>query len=434
MNSFWTGLFFLFFLSGVTAFYVLTEYSLVASRRTRITEMAESGVRGATTVLQVMGATDKFLAGVQVGITLLSIALGVMVEEPISETIRNVLSSFGFNLPETVLRPISTLAALLFATYVSIIIGELIPRAFALQYAEQIACLLVPSMLTVNRFFSPFIWLLNKSSNAILKVLGKEQKDKDKRNYSIEELKLLLSESEAGGVIESEQNKMLHNVFSFGEKTAREVMLPRTEMVSVAFDTTLEEVIHILCANPLDRVPIYKDSTDNIVGILHVKDLVRALYPKSHNLTINQLMRKPFFVPDTQRADELLKQMQERRESMVIVLDEYGGTAGMISLTWLISEIVGVVGVDAPETPDIQKSSDGNAILNGLTAIGDVNNVFDLNITDTNYDTIGGFVMGQLGRIPKVGDEIELKEANIKLRIEEMDRLRVAKLTLIKMM
>ncbi|MEI7466912.1 MAG: hemolysin family protein [Chloroflexota bacterium] len=433
MYSFITGIILLLILSGISAIWVATEYSVVASRRSRLSEMAEQKYVGAQTVINMLPDIDKFLAGLQIGVTIITIAVGVLVEPPISESILLGFNTINLNLPTAVVNTIGTLTSLVLATYINIVLGELVPRSLALRSAERLACVLVPIMMIINRLIYPFIWLLNASTRLVLRMLGIKTDKIDNKFYSIEELKMLLAESEKGGIIESEQGVMLNNIFSFGETTVREVMVPRTEMLSIDVKTSLDQVIHLLAANPLDRIPVYEESLDHIIGMLHVIDLVRAIYPKPHTLSVRQLMREPFFVPDTQRADELLQQMRTKREAMAIVLDEYGGTAGLVTLNGLLAEIVGAVGVDASSPPDIQAHSDGSALLNGLTTIGEVNNAFGIEITDPNYDTIGGYVMGFLGRIPKSGDEFEVKEHAIRLRVEEMDRLRVSKVRLFKM-
>jgi len=433
MYSFITGIILLLILSGISAIWVATEYSVVASRRSRLSEMAEQKYVGAQTVINMLPDIDKFLAGLQIGVTIITIAVGILVEPPISESILLGFNTINLNLPTAVVNTIGTLTSLVLATYINIVLGELVPRSLALRSAERLACVLVPIMMIINRLIYPFIWLLNASTRLVLRMLGIKTDKIDNKFYSIEELKMLLAESEKGGIIESEQGVMLNNIFSFGETTVREVMVPRTEMLSIDVKTSLDQVIHLLAANPLDRIPVYEESLDHIIGMLHVKDLVRAIYPKPHTLSVRQLMREPFFVPDTQRADELLQQMRTKREAMAIVLDEYGGTAGLVTLNGLLAEIVGAVGVDASSPPDIQAHSDGSALLNGLTTIGEVNDAFGIEITDPNYDTIGGYVMGFLGRIPKSGDEFEVKEHAIRLRVEEMDRLRVSKVRLFKM-
>jgi putative hemolysin len=328
---------------------------------------------------------------------------------------------------------LSVIIGLLIASYFQIVLAELVPRSVAQHAAERIALKVVPLMDALSSLFRPFIWLLKNSSRAVVGLLG-VQGGVAERPHSVEELKMLVAASERGGLIESEQRDMLNNVFTFGDTTVREVMVPRTEMICVDVDTPVPEIVHLLSANPISRLPVYEGSLDHIVGILHSKDLIRTLSPAMRALTVRQLMREAFFVPDTQRADELLQQFRTRREHMAIVLDEYGGTAGLVTLYDLVSEIVGEVGdVTGAASPNILRSPDGSAVINGLTSIGDVNEAFDLNLLDENYDTVGGFVMGRLGRIPKLGDEVELKSEGVRLRVEEMDKLRVARIRLMRL-
>jgi CBS domain containing-hemolysin-like protein len=201
-------------------------------------------------------------------------------------------------------------------------------------------------------------------------------------------------------------------------------------MLCVSVDSTLSDVAHLFSARAYSRLPVYEGTPDRIVGVLHIKDLVPALLAPTRVPLIRQLMREPFFVPDTQRADELLHQFRARREYMAIVLDEYGGTAGLVTLNDLIARLIGEVEGTAASLPDIQQAGDGSVLINGLMTIGDVNEAFGLSLEDPNYDTIGGFVMGQLGRIPVVGDCVELKAQGVVLCVEEMDKLRVAQLRL----
>jgi magnesium and cobalt transporter len=250
------------------------------------------------------------------------------------------------------------------------------------------------------------------------------------RLHTIEELRMLIEASERGGVIEAEQGELLSKVFSLGDTTVREVMVPRTEMLCVSVESPLAEVAHLFSARAYSRLPVYEGSLDRIVGVLHIKDLVPALLSSTRVPPIRQLMREPFFVPDTQRADELLQQFRARREYMAIVLDEYGGTAGLVTLNDLLARLIGELEEPAAALPDVQLTSDGSALINGLMTIGDVNEAFGLSLEDPNYDTIGGFVMGQLGRIPAVGDCVELKSQGVVLCVEEMDKLRVARLRL----
>jgi CBS domain containing-hemolysin-like protein len=424
----------LFILIALNAFFVFAEYSLATSRRTRIDELAAQGNASARTVQKLMQEPDRFFAATQIGITMVSIAIGI-VSEPAFTSLFSALfsTSTGVTWWSQFSVVLSGIIGLLVASYFQIVLAELAPRSIALRSPERIALVVVPFMDGLSRLFTPFIWLLKVSSRFVVRLFGIRPDSASERLHSIEELKMLVAASERGGLIESEQREMLDAVFTFGDTTVREVMVPRTEIVCIDVETPLNEVVHLLSANPISRLPVYEGSLDHVIGILHSKDLIRAIAPTARTLTVRQLVRDALFVPDTQRADELLQQFRVRREHMAIVLDEYGGTAGLVTLYDLVSEIVGEIGdAEYHADPSILRSPDGTAAINGLTSIGDVNEAFNLNLVDQNYDTIGGFVMGQLGRIPRVGDEIELKAEGIRMRVEAMDKRRVSRVRLIR--
>ncbi len=430
MSLFITGVVTLITLSALSSLFIMAEYSLVASRRTRLTEMAEHGRRGARATLAVQADMERFLAGAQTGITVISIAVGILAEPPISGGIELGLASLPIGLPENVVIVVGSALGLLLATYVHLVLGEIVPRSIALRSVEVVACVVVPPLAALNLLLRPFIWLLNASSRTVLRLFRIKMSGHASRAYSASELEMLVAESQKGGTLESDAGNMISKVFSFGDLSVREVMVPRTELACVDVESTLHEVAHVLATHPFDRLPVYEGSIDHIIGLLHAKDMIRALLPNTRPITVRQLMRETFFVPDTQRADELLTQLRARREYMAIVLDEYGGTAGLVTLNDLVARIIGEVS-DSPESqPDIQQHADGSALLNGLTTIGDVNDAFGLGLKDENFDTIGGYVMGRLGRVARVGDTVDAPGTSFVLKVEEMDKLRVARVRL----
>ena len=432
MTLFITGVLTLITLSALSSVFIMAEYSLVASRRTRLTEMAAMGRPGARTVLLVMTDLERFLAGAQTGITVISIAVGILAEPPISGGIEHGLARLDLGIPESVIIVVGGALGLLLATYLHLVLGEIVPRSIALRSVESVACVAVPPLHALNQILRPFIWLLNESSRVVLRLIGVKMSGHAARLYSASELEMLVEESQKGGTLESGAGDMISKVFSFGDLLAREVMVPRTEMICVDVESSLHEVAHAVATHPYDRFPVYEDSIDRIIGILHAKDMIRALLPNTRPVTPRQLMREPFFVPDSQRADELLVQLRGRHEYLAVVLDEYGGTAGLVTLNDLVSRIVGELSDNAETTPDIQPHADGSAMLNGLTTIGDVNEAFGLILQDANYDTIGGYIMGQLGRVARVGDIVNPPGASISFKVEEMDKLRVARVKLIR--
>jgi CBS domain containing-hemolysin-like protein len=247
--------------------------------------------------------------------------------------------------------------------------------------------------------------------------------------HSVEELKMLVVASEESGVLADTERDMLHAVFDFGELTAREVMVPRTEMIAIAADAPLHELIHLAITHPRTKFPVYEGDLDHIIGVAHVKDLVRVQHDERHAATVRGLIREVLFVPYTTRLDALLQQFRAKRQHMAIVLDEYGGTAGIVTLDDLMEKIVGEVYDPFDKSaPEIQRLPDGSALVDGLAPIVDVNQAFDLTLQDDNYDTIAGFVLGRLGRMAKVGDVVETDGA--KFKVEALDGLRIARLSL----
>lgn len=420
----------------ITAIFVAAEYGFLLVRKTRIQELAEQGNAAAKTVLKVMDDPQAFLAGVQVGITVTSLALGAFTEEPLTEFFVALLGASNQAWLQPAALAIGTVVSLAVASYFHVVLGELVPRALTLQIAERIALLFVPPLAVFTRLMRPFIWLLKSSSSLVLRVFGIDAADTHGQLHSADEIRMLVEQSEAGGLIESEQSEMLGNVFSFGDTTVREVMVPRPEMACVDVTASLHSVAHVFSARAYSLLPVYDETPDKIVGVLHSKDMMRALLSadRTRQPTVRQMMREPYFVPDSQRADELLADFRKRREYMAIVLDEYGGTAGLVTLNDLVTRIIGEI-EDSGQTasPDIVRGADGSAAINGMTTIGDLNDAFGLNLVDENYDTVGGYVMGRLGRIPREGDVVDVPGGAgvaMQLRVEEMDKLRVAKLRL----
>jgi CBS domain containing-hemolysin-like protein len=418
----------------ITGLFVAGEYSFVLSRKTRMTSLAEQGNIAAKRVLAVLADPQQYLAGIQIGITLTSLALGAFTEEPLRKFFEALLGRVSAPWLAAAAPVIGSVVSLAVASYFQVILGELLPRAITLNAAERVALLLVPPLSAFTQLLRPFTWTLTKSSQLVARMFGlKSTGDELGRLHSADEIRMLVEESERGGLIETDQGDLLDKVFSFGDTTVREVMIPRTEMICVAVNATLPAIAHEFSQHAYSRLPVYEDSLDHIVGILHIKDMMRVMLAadRTRQPQLRQLLREPYFVPDSQKADELLAGFRKKREYMAVVLDEYGGTAGLVTLNDLVTRLIGEVGDAAqPSAPDILHGPDGSAIISGLTMIGDVNDAFGLTLSDKNYDTVGGYVMGQLGRIPRTGDVIDLPQSRLQLRVEEMDKLRVAKLLL----
>jgi len=429
---FWDGLKLLavIFLVFANAFFVAAEFSLVSVRRTRIAELVARGDDSALWVQEAIENPDAVIAATQLGITLASLGLGWIGEPALSHLLLPVVELFPDTLQSGISHTLSAGIAFAMITFLHVVIGELAPKSIALQNPEATSLVVARPTVWVERIFKPAIWLLNGAGNAFLRLIGIQPASGHGLVHSVEELKMLVTASAEGGVVEAQESEMLHAIFDLEELVVRQVMIPRTEMIAVEADTPLEEIIGLVTQSTYTKFPVYEDNLDQVLGIVHVKDLLRAMQsPDCRDCTARTLMREPVYVPETISVSALLGQFRENRQHIAIVLDEFGGTAGLVTLEDLLEEIVGEVSDPFDRiTPEIQSLPDGTAMINGLALIEEVNQHLRLKLEDPDYDTIAGYVLGKLGRIPRIGDTVEGE--GVRLRVESMDGLRIARLSL----
>lgn len=420
------------FLVALNGFFVSVEFAAVASRRSRIETLAEKGNPSAKIVwswLENPLARDRLIAASQLGITIVSLALGAVGEN----TFEQLLAPYFHveNLPQSLqnfsslLRGLPLILSLIIVTSLHVVLGEQVPKVATLHNPEDIA---LASARPMNFFSSTFKWfidLLDYATRQILRLFGLKIVGGHSVIYTVEDIKHILTESEEGGIIQHPEREMLNAIFGLGELLVRQVMIPRTEILAVEADATLDEITKIVTQTTFTKLPIYEDDLDQILGILHVKDLLLTMESSSNeSYTARKLAREALYVPETLPVNALLRQFRDNRQHIAIVLDEYGGTAGLVTLEDLLEEIVGEVSDPFDSTtPEIEILPDGSALINGLTLIEEVNMHLHLDLQDPHYDTIAGYFLGKIGRIPREGDEIESDEANLK--VESMDGLRI---------
>lgn len=423
------GLIAVIFLVLANGFFVAAEFSLVRVRSTRIAESFGQGNRTSDWVKRAIDDPDRFIATTQLGITLSSLALGWIGEPALSHLLKPIVQLFPIEIEETVSRSVSAALAFTIITFLHVVVGELAPKSIALQSPERTSLIVAKPTAWVEWIFKPAIWLLNGAGNALLRLLNVEPASALELAHSAEELKMLATASAESGIVKNSQEEMLHAVFDFGETLVRHVTIPRTEMVSVPAQAKLEEVLQIAIERPYTKFPVYETSLDHIVGVVHLKDLVRALRgEESESLLAKDIMRDVIFVPEAARLDDLLNRFRSLKRHIAIVLDEYGGTAGVVTLEDLLEEIVGEVSDPFDDEPEIDPLPDGSSSVDGLTLIDDVNEYFQLHLSDPDYDTIAGYIMGRLGRIAQIGDTIYADGA--RMSVTAMDGLRIARVKL----
>ena len=411
------------------AFFVAAEFALVSVRTTRLAELAAGGNRAARWAQRATSNPDRFIAATQLGITLSSLGLGWIGEPALADLLAPVVALFPAGLGQRIAQPLSAGLAFAVITFLHVVVGELMPKSIALQHPEKTALAIARPTVWTERLFQPAIWLLNGAGNGLLRLLGVRPPSADQRVHSVEELKMIVSASADEGVVKDEEEEMVRAVFDFGDTYVRQVMVPRTEVVGVSAETSLEELVAVAVRNPYTKLPVFEGSLDHVIGVLHQKDLLRAIQERDTRVrTARDLMRETIFVPETARIATLLARFRRRRQHLAVVLDEYGGTAGVVTLEDLVEEIVGEVGDPFDQEPEVFPLPDGTALLDGLTPIEEINDRFQLDLHDPHYDTLAGFILGRLGRVAQVGDTVSLDGAI--LRVEAMDGLRIARVSL----
>ena len=426
---FWriAGLCALVFANG---FFVAAEFAIVSVRKTRVDQLIAEGHRGAHAVRRAVTDPDSYIAATQLGITMASLGLGWIGEPALASMIEPVFRFLPAPVAATTSHSIAVAIAFAIVTALHIVFGELAPKTIALERAEATALVVVKPIEIFMKAFWPFIRLLNGAGRALVRLIGLHSKGGHAMVHSEEELKLLVTASQEAGVLEENEEQMLHRVFGFADLTAGQIMTPRTEIIAVASDTPRDVIIEHIVRGRHTRLPVYRSNLDDVIGILYVTDLVGMLASPGAPIDAGALAREALTVPETLGADDLLGEMRRRRVREAIVIDEYGGTAGLVTIESLVERIIGDSGGELGGSARIVSRTDGSADIDGLTLVGDVNAQFGLHIDDTTYTTVGGYVLGRLGRRTRVGDTIEIEGR--RMRVEQLDGLRVARVWLSK--
>ena len=412
-------------LLSFNGFFVAAEFALVRSRRTRLDAMARSGDAKSRLALRATGNLPRLLSASQLGITLASLALGWVAESTLGDVLARWFGMLPIAIEQSLRLSFGAIVALASITYLHVVFGELAPRAVALNHPEQLARWLAPPLMVFAWLVTPFIGVLNRSSHAVLKIFGQRGDVLEEPVHSPDELRLIVEQSQEGGAIPAQDADLIEGVFEFSEKNAREVMTPRTNVVAMPIDATLDEALAIVEDNAFSRYPAYDDSIDNIVGVVLAKDLLRVLRRPPAGFTVESIMRDVHVVPGSREVEDVLADFKRLKEHMAVVLDEYGGTAGIVTMEDLLEEIVGEIldEHDEPVPTDAVPDQAGGAVIPGSLNITELNERFGLTVPEDDYTTIGGFVFGALGRLPVVGDRVGAGGGTFTVR--EMDGRRI---------
>ena len=426
----------------LNGFFVGVEFSVVASRKTRLDLLSDANTRAARLVhrwLDDESARDRLIAASQLGITLVSLALGAAGENAFEAWLDPYFHAVelpaGLAFLQGIIPALPLVISLTVVTALHVVLGEQVPKVAVLRSPERFALATDPAMQVFSAIFRWFISLLDWATRGVLRLLGLRANGHAHATVSsLEELRQIVSSPEVEKIVDRPEREMLTAVIDFGELVVRQVAIPRMDIVAVEADQPLHEVVDVAAREGVTKLSVYEDTLDQIIGIVHLKDLLaRWQTDQLAGGCARDLVREALFIPANVSVNDLLVTFRQRRQHIAIVLDEYGGTTGLVTLEDLLEEIVGVVSdpFDAGP-PSIERLPDGSARVDGMTLIEEINAEFGLELSDPNYDTIAGFVLGRLGRIPQPGDAVEDPPSGIRLRVDEMERLRIARVLLEK--
>jgi CBS domain containing-hemolysin-like protein len=407
--------------------FVAAEFAFVKIRATQVERLVREGRASARLVREATGKLDAYLSVCQLGITISSLGLGWIGEPVFAHLIEPLLEPL--NVPEASIHFIAFAVAFGTITFLHVVFGELAPKSLAIARAEGTSLFVAPFMRVFYFLFLPGIILFNGTANLVVRLFGVPLASETEETHSEEEVRMIVSQSARRGVLDQDEEEMVGAVFELNDKVAREIMVPRPDVVSLPAEMDLRKLVSVAAAGNYTRYPVYEDdSTDRIVGAVHVKDVLRAVESEGSldaNLTARDLAREVLIVPENRPIDEILEDFQKQEIQMAIVIDEWGSFEGLFTLEDIIEEIVGEIRDEFDEEePAIRKLPDGSYSIDGRIPIGVVNEALGSKFESEDFDTIGGFVLGHLGRAPEVGDEVRLD--GYLLCVDEVDGPRVA--------
>lgn len=415
-----------FILVFSNGFFVAAEFSLVGVRRSKVLSLVEGGNKRARTLLRVINSLDAYISATQLGITLSSLALGWVGEEAMAKTLQPIFASiFPAEYAVAAAHSAAILVAFTIITFLHIVLGELAPKTLALERTESVAMLVAWPMEVFYKIFKAPIWVLNKSGSLVLRLAGLHSSAEHATAYTKEELRQLVEMSHQGGHLENDEMEMVNNVIEFSNTEVRQIMTPRAEVCALPDKATIEEIYNLFIENKFSRLPIYHDNLDTIAGVLNLKDVV-PYFSNPKDFSLSKLLNKTFYLPETVTLEEALKQMQRARVHLAIIVDEHGGTLGVVSLEDILEEIVGEIDdeFDQVSIEAISEKESGVYLIQGNTSVRDINKKIKIKLPEEeNYTTLAGFLMDEAGNVLQVGQKLEYE--GFEFTVNKTDRLRI---------
>ena len=427
VNSILFDLLLLVFFTLLNAFFAGAEMAVVSVNKNRIRSLAEEGNKKAKVIEKLFDDSTKFLSTIQVAITFAGFYSSASAASGISPVLAEWMRGMGIPYSGQIAHNGVTLVLMFF----NLVFGELVPKRIALQKAEAFCMLTVMPVHYISIILSPFIKLLSVSTKLVLKILRMKTEDQEEA-VTEEEIKALLKMGNESGTFDDDEREMIDSVFAFDDRTAREVMVPRRDVVTIDIDEPFEELIDEILESRHNRIPVYEENIDNIIGVLHVKDVMIELRKSGlEQINIREMLHKPFFVPETKEADELFRTMQATRRHMALLVDEYGGFSGIVTIEDLVEEIMGDINEEYEDVvPEIQQIGENEYLLDGGILIEDLNDELELKLETENYDTLSGYLIEQLGHIPAKEDRDVIEVDGLVFTVEEVKDNRISRVKL----
>jgi putative hemolysin len=426
-----TAIFVLIVLIILNAFFAASEMALVSLNDNKIKLMAEEGNKKAILVHSLLEEPSSFLATIQIGITLAGFLASAFAAGSFAGKLADALDYLGVPLPEGTLETISTVIITLVLSYFTLVLGELVPKRIALQKAQAIAFFAVSPLTLLSKITYPFVKFLTVSTNVIVRLFGLDP-NAEEENVTEEEIRMMVDVGKEKGTIQETEKEMINNIFEFDNKTVSDIMTHRTNIVAIPIDSGLKETVHVVNVEKYTRFPVYEDNIDHILGILHVKDLIQFIESGDRDtFNLRDMIREPYYVLESIRIDHLFRDMQKNNVHLAIAIDEYGGTDGIVTIEDLIEEIVGNIfdEYDDPELDiiEIEELDEFNYIMAGTTNLYEVEDILKVELPTEEYDTLSGFIIGQLGYIPGHDERPAIEYQKTIFAVEEMDDRRIMK-------
>lgn len=388
----------------LNAFFAASEIAFISLNDAKMDKMSMEGNKKAKKIKDMLVNPSKFLATIQIGITLAGFLSSAFASESFASMLAPKFYELVPSISLSAWNSISIIVITIILSYFTLVFGELVPKRIAMKNCEKIAFFSIGIIRAISIITAPFVGLLTFSTNIISKIFGVSEKEE--KTVTEEEIRMMIDVGKEKGTIEEEEKNMINNVFEFNDKLVSEIMVPRTEIFAIDNKNTIAEVAKIFEEKNVtfSRIPIYKDNIDNIIGVVHLKDLFYT--EKRGNTSITKIMKTPFFVPESKPVDELFSELRKRRILMAVVIDEYGGTSGIVTMEDILEEIVGEIYDEHDEVDELYEIIDDNTyILKGEMAIYDVEEILDVSIEEGEYDTLSGFLVEKLGRVPTGRDK-----------------------------